>query len=76
MLNPKNNPIPILNLHRQSIPKEFNSLVLALTFKGKPKGLKDYNNFNEVDTNNISFFINYITIDKQMEGLPPIKIKI
>jgi len=64
MLNLKNNPIPIFNLWYQSILKEFNLLALALTPKGKPSGLKDYNNLNEVDTNNILFFINYITINK------------
>jgi len=76
MLNPKNNLIPILNLHRQLILGEFNLLALALTPKGKPSGLKDYNNLNKVDTNNILSFINYITIDKQVEELLPIKIKI
>ena len=30
----------------------------------EPSGLKNYNNFNKVNTNNILFFINYITIDK------------
>jgi hypothetical protein len=64
MSNLKNNPIPILNLRRQSILREFNSLALALTPKGKPSGLKDYNNFNKVDTDNILSFINYITINK------------
>ena len=63
MLNPKNNPIPILNLQRQLILGEFNLSALALT----PK---------EMDTNNVLSFINYITTDKQIEGLPPIKIKI
>jgi len=29
-----------------------------------------------MDTNNILFFINYITTDKQIKGLLPIKIKI
>ena len=72
MSNPKNNPIPILNLRRQSIPGEFNLLALALTPKGKPSGLKDYDNLNKVDTNNILSFINYITTDKQAEGLLPI----
>jgi len=76
MSNPKNNPIPIFNLHHQLIPKEFNLLALALTPKGKPSDLKDYNNLNKGDTNNISSFINYTTTDKQVEGLPPIKIKI
>jgi hypothetical protein len=64
MSYPKNNLIPILNLQRQSILEEFNLLALALTPKGKPSGLKDYNNLNKVDTNNILSFINYITIDK------------
>ena len=64
MLNPKNNLIPIFYLHRQSILREFNSSALALTPKGKPNGLKDYNNLNKVDTNNILSFINYITTDK------------
>ena len=64
MSNLENNPIPILYLRRQLTLKEFNSLALALTPKGKPSSLKDYNNLNKVDTNNILFFINYITIDK------------
>jgi len=64
MSNLKNNPIPILNLQRQSILGEFNLLTLALTPKGKPSGLKDYNNFNKVDTNNVLSFIDYITINK------------
>ena len=64
MLNLKNNPIPIFNLHHQLIPGEFNLLALALTPKGKPSSLKDYNNLNKTDINNILFFINYITIDK------------
>ena len=76
ILNLKNNPIPTLNLHRQSIPGEFDLLALALTPKGKPSSLKDYNNLNEVDTNNVLSFINYITTDKQAEGLLPIKIEI
>ena len=63
-------------LCRQSILGEFNLSALALTPKRKPNGLKDYNNLNKVDTNNISSFINYITTDKQTEGLPPIEIKI
>jgi len=62
MLNLKNNLISILNLRRQSILGEFN--LLALTPKEKPSGLKDYNDLNKVDTNNILSFINYITIDK------------
>ena len=76
MLNLKNNPIPIPNLRRQLIPGKSNLLTLALTPKGKPSGLKDYNNLNKVDTNNILFFINYITINKQAEKLLFIKIKI
>jgi len=64
MLNLKNNLIPILNLQRQLIPRGFNLLALALTPKGKPRSLKDYNNLNKVDINNILSFINYITIDK------------
>ena len=54
----------MLYLHRQLTLKEFNLLALALTPKGKPSGLKDYNNLNKVDTNNILSFINYITTDK------------
>ena len=64
MLNLKNNLIPIFYLHRQLILGEFDLLALALTPKGKPSGLKDYNDFNKVNTDNISFFINYITMDK------------
>ena len=64
ILNLKNNLIPILNLRRQLTLGEFNLLALALTPKGKPSGLKDYNNPNKVDINNILSFINYITIDK------------
>jgi len=37
----KSNPIPQLNLRRQSIPGEFNLLTLALTPKGKPSGLEE-----------------------------------
>src|ERR1700731_3449454 len=76
MSNLKNNPIPILNLRRQLIPGEFDLLALALTPKGKPSGLKDYDNLNKVDTNNILSFIDYITINKQAEELLPIKIEI
>ena len=54
----------MLYLYRQSILGEFDLLALALTFEGKPSGLKDYNDFNKVNTDNILFFINYITIDK------------
>ena len=64
MLNLKNNPIPILNLRRQLTLGEFDLLVLALTPKGKPSDLKDYNNLNKVDTNKVLSFINYTTIDK------------
>jgi len=64
MSNPKNNTIFTLNLRRQSILGEFDLLALALTPKGKSSGLKDYNDFNKGDTNNILFFINYITINK------------
>ena len=65
MSNLKNNLIPILNSHCQLILGEFNLLALVLAPKGKPNGLKNYNNFNKIDTNNILFFINYITINKQ-----------
>ena len=64
MLNLKNNLILIFNLRHQLTLGEFNLLALVLTPKGKPSNLKNYNNFNEVDTNNISSFINYITTDK------------
>ena len=64
MSNLKNNLIPIFNLWRQLILREFNLLALILTPKGKPSGLKDYNNPNKVDINNVLFFINYITTDK------------
>ena len=64
MLNLKNNLTPIFNLCCQLILKEFNLLVLVLAPEGKPSGLKDYNNFNKVDTNNILSFINYTIIDK------------
>ena len=76
MLNLKNNPIPIFYLHRQLILGEFDLLTLALTPKGKPSGLKDYNNLNKVNTDNILSFINYITTDKQVKELLPIKIEI
>jgi len=45
--------MPILNLQRQSILGGFDLLALALTPKGKPSSLKDYNNLNKVDINNI-----------------------
>ena len=64
MLNLKNNPTPIFNLRCQLILGEFDLLALVLVLKGKPSGSKNYNNFNEVDTNNILSFINYITTDK------------
>ena len=51
-------------LRRQSILGEFNLLALALTLKGKPSNLKNYNNLNKVNTNNILSFINYTTTDK------------
>ena len=76
MLNLKNNLISIFYLHRQLILGEFNLSALALTPKGKLNSLKDYNNLNEVDTDNISSFIDYTTTDKQAEGLPPIEIEI
>jgi len=74
--NLKNNSIPTLNLQRQSIPGEFNSLALALIPKGKPSGLKDYDGLNKMDINNVLSFINYITINKQMKELLFTKIKI
>jgi len=64
MLNSKNNPIPILNPQRQLIPGGFNLLTIALTPKGKPSGLKDYNDLNKVNINNVLSFINYTTTDK------------
>ena len=64
MLNLKNNLIPILKPRHQLVLEGFNLLALALTPKGKPSGLKDYNNLNKVDTNNVLSFINYITTDK------------
>ena len=70
MLNLKNNLISILNLRRQLTLEEFNLLTLVLTPKGKPSGLKDYNNFNKVDTDNILSFINYFHyINLQKLGL-------
>ena len=76
MSNPKNNPTPILNLRCQSIPGEFDSPALVLAPEGKPSGSKDYDDFNEVDTNNVSSFIDYTTTDKQAEGLLFIEIEI
>ena len=64
MLNLKNNLILIFNLCCQLTLKEFNLLTLVLNPKGEPSGLKDYNNLNKVNINNILSFINYITIDK------------
>ena len=64
ILNLKNNPTLIFNLYCQLIIGEFNLLTLVLALKGKPSGLKDYNNLNKVNINNISFFITYITMDK------------
>ena len=64
MLNLKNNPIPILNLHCQLTLEEFNLLALVLNPKGEPSGLKNYNNLNKVNIDNILSFINYITTDK------------
>jgi len=64
MLNLKNNLIPILNPQRQLILGGFNLLALALTPKGKPSGLKNYNNLSKVDIDNILSFISYITTDK------------
>ena len=76
MLNLENNLIFKLTLCRQLTLKEFNLSALALTPKGRPNSSKNYNNLNKVDTNNISSFMNYITTDKQVKGLLPIKIKI
>ena len=64
MLNLKNNPIPIFNLRYQSTLEEFNLLALVLNPEGEPSGLKDYNDLNKVDTDNILSFINYTTMDK------------
>jgi len=63
MLNLKNNLIPILKPQHQSVLGGFNSLALALTPKGKPSSLKNYNNYKG-DINNILSFINYITTNK------------
>jgi len=75
MLNLKNNPIPILKPRHQLVLGGFNLLTLALTPKGKPSGLKDYDDYKG-DIDNVLSFINYITMDKQAKGLLPIKIKI
>jgi len=64
MSNPKNNPIPTLDLRRQLTLGEFDLSALALTPKGKPSGLKNYNDPNEVDIDNVLSFIDYITTDK------------
>ena len=64
MSNPKNNLIFTLTLRRQLTLKKFDSLALALTPKRRPSGLKNYNNFNKIDTDNILSFLNYTTIDK------------
>ena len=64
MLNLKNNLIPILNLRCQLTLEEFDLLALVLNPKGEPSGLKNYNNLNKVNTDNVSSFINYITTDK------------
>jgi len=63
MLNLKNNLIPILKPQHQLVLEGFNLLALALTPKGKPSGLKDYNNYKG-DINNVLPLINYITTDK------------
>jgi len=63
MLNLKNNLIPISKPQHQLVPGGFDLLALALTPKGKPSGLKDYNNYKG-DINNVLSFINYITTDK------------
>jgi len=57
ILNLKNNLIPIFNLRRQLILREFNLLTSALIPKGKPNSLKDYNNLNKVDTDNFFFLL-------------------
>ena len=64
MLNLKNNLIPILNLHCQLTLEEFNSSALVLNPEGEPSGLKNYNDLNKVNTDNILSFINYIITDK------------
>jgi len=63
MSNLKNNLIPILKPQHQLVLGGFNLLAQALTPKGKPSNLKDYNNYKG-DINNVLSFINYITIDK------------
>ena len=64
MLNLKNNLILIFNLCCQLTLKKFNLLALLLNPKGEPSGLKNYNNLNKVDTDNVLSFINYTTTDK------------
>ena len=64
MLNLKNNLISIFNLRCQLTLGEFNLLTLALTPKGKPSDLKNYNDLNKIDTDNVLSFINYTTTDK------------
>ena len=64
ILNLKNNLILTLYLRRQLTLRECNLSALALTPKRKPSGLKNYNNFNKVNTDNILSFINYTTMDK------------
>ena len=64
MLNLKNNLIPIFNLRCQLILEEFDLLALVLNPKGEPSGLKNYNNLNKVNTDNILSFIDYTTTDK------------
>ena len=49
---------------RQLTLGEFNLLALVLNPEGEPSGLKNYNNFNKVDTDNVLSFINYTTTDK------------
>ena len=66
----------MLNLRRWLTPGEFNLLALVLPLKVEPSSLKDYNDLNKVDTNNILSFIDYTTTDKQVKGLLSIKIKI
>ena len=64
MLNLKNKLIPIFNLYCQSTLEEFNLLALVLNPEGELSGLKNYNNLNKVNTDNILSFINYIITDK------------
>ena len=64
MLNLKNNLILIFNLRCQLTLEKFDLLALVLNPEGEPSGLKNYNNLNEVDTDNVLSFIDYITTDK------------